>query len=149
MNSFKFLGQAGKELPGGLLTESLLCACAVLSIRRFVLSFFSRVQLCDPMGCSPSLSMGCSRQEYWSGLPHPPPGGLRHPGIKPVSLTSPALAGGFLTTNTTWEPAHYITESLKQAFEVVSVINPILHSQELSQRDKVHPVPTLDLVGQD
>ena len=27
MNSFKFLGQVGKEVPGGLLTESLLCAC--------------------------------------------------------------------------------------------------------------------------
>ena len=66
-----------------------------------------------------------------------------------MSLMSPALAGGFLTTNTNWEPTHYITESLKQAFEVLSVINPILHSQELSQKDKVHPVPALDLVSQD
>ena len=70
--------------------------------------------------------MGCSRQEYWSGLPRPPPGDLPDPGIEPVSLMSPALAGGFLTANTTWEPTHYIIESLKQAFEVVSVINPIL-----------------------
>ena len=50
-----------------------------------------------------TLSMGLSRQEYWSGLPCPPPGGLPHPGIKPASLTSPALAGRFFTTSATWE----------------------------------------------
>uniref|UniRef100_G3N0Q5 LY6/PLAUR domain containing 6 n=1 Tax=Bos taurus TaxID=9913 RepID=G3N0Q5_BOVIN len=38
------------------------------------------------------LSMGFSRQEYWSGLPCPPPGDLPDPGIEPESLTSPALA---------------------------------------------------------
>ena len=49
------------------------------------------------------LSMGFSRQEYWSGLPCPPPGYLYDPGIKPASFMSPALAGGFFTTSTTWE----------------------------------------------
>ena len=44
------------------------------------------------------LLMGFSRQEYWSGLPCPPPGDLPDPGIEPASLTSPALAGGFFTT---------------------------------------------------
>ena len=39
------------------------------------------------------LSMGFSRQEYWSGLPCPPPGDLPYPGIKPASLMSPTLAG--------------------------------------------------------
>ena len=34
--------------------------------------------------------MGFSRQEYWSGLPFPPPGDIPDPGIKPVSLASPA-----------------------------------------------------------
>ena len=48
-------------------------------------------------------SMGFLRQEYWSGLPFPTPGDLPDPGIKPVSLASPALAGGFFTTSTTWE----------------------------------------------
>ena len=43
------------------------------------------------------LSMGVSRQEYWSGLPCPPPGDLPGPGIEPVSLVAPALAGGFFT----------------------------------------------------
>ena len=41
------------------------------------------------------LSMEFSGQEYWNGLPLPPPGDLPNPGIKPVSLASPALAGGF------------------------------------------------------
>ena len=44
------------------------------------------------------LSVRFSRQEYWSGLPCSPPGDLPNPGIKPTSLTSPALAGGFFTT---------------------------------------------------
>ena len=38
------------------------------------------------------LSMGFSRQEYWSGLPCPPPGDPYNPAIEPMSLTSPALA---------------------------------------------------------
>ena len=42
--------------------------------------------------CRALLSMGFSRQEYWSGLPCLPPGDLPGPGIEPVSLTSPALA---------------------------------------------------------
>ena len=42
--------------------------------------------------------MGFPRQEYWSGLPFPTPGDLPHPGIKPVSLVSLALAGGVFTT---------------------------------------------------
>ena len=48
-------------------------------------------------------SMGFSRQEYWSGLPFPPPGDLPDPGIEPVSLASPSLSGRFFTTSTTWE----------------------------------------------
>ena len=43
------------------------------------------------------LSMEFSRQEYWSGLPFPPPGDLLNPGIKPEFFTSPALAGRFFT----------------------------------------------------
>ena len=46
--------------------------------------------------CQAPLSMGFSRQEYWSGLPFPPPGDPPHPGIKPVSLMSPALVAGSL-----------------------------------------------------
>ena len=49
------------------------------------------------------LSMGFSRQEYWSGFPYPPSEDLLDPGIKPTTLMSPALAGGFFTTSATWE----------------------------------------------
>ena len=48
-------------------------------------------------------SMGFSKQEYWGGLPCPPPGDLPDPGIESASLVSPALADGFFTTRTTWE----------------------------------------------
>ena len=54
-----------------------------------------------------SLSVGFSRQKYWSGLLDPSPGDLPDPGIKPVSLASPALAARFFTTSTTWE-AHSV-----------------------------------------
>ena len=45
-----------------------------------------------------TLSMEFSGQEYWSGLPCPPPRALPDPGIKPTSLAFPALADGFFTT---------------------------------------------------
>ena len=44
------------------------------------------------------LSMGFSRQEYWSGLPFPAPGDLPNLEMEPMSPVSPALAGGFFTT---------------------------------------------------
>ena len=44
------------------------------------------------------LSIGFSRQEYWSRLPFSPPEDHTDPGIKPMSLMSAALAGGFFTT---------------------------------------------------
>ena len=47
------------------------------------------------------LSMEFSREEYWTELPFPALGDLPDSGIEPISLASPALAGGFLTT--TWE----------------------------------------------
>ena len=50
------------------------------------------------------LSMGFSRQEYWSGLPFPPPGDLPDPGIKPVSLYVSWIADGFFTTEPPGKP---------------------------------------------
>ena len=44
------------------------------------------------------LSMGFSRQEYWSGLSFPAPGDLPKPGIEPLSPTSPALQADSLPT---------------------------------------------------
>ena len=48
--------------------------------------------------CQAPLSMGFSKQEYWSRLPFPSTGDLLNPGIKPGSPTSPALAGRFFMT---------------------------------------------------
>ena len=71
-----------------------------------VLSHFSRVwHLAAPwtQAHQVPLSMGFSRQEYWSGLLCPLPGDLFNPGIKPMSLMSPALAGMCLTNSAMWE----------------------------------------------
>ena len=69
-----------------------------------VLSHFSCVQLFTTLwtvAYQAPLSMGFPRQEYWSGLPCPPPGDLPDHGIK---TESPALAGGFFTYHcATWE----------------------------------------------
>ena len=72
----------------------------------YVISGFSCVQLFATLWTvshPAPLSMEFSMQEYWSGLPCPPPDDLPDPGIKPTSLMSPALAGGFFTASTTWE----------------------------------------------
>ena len=60
-------------------------------------------------------SMEFSRQEYWSGLPFPSPGDLPHPGIEPES---PALAGGFFTTESPGKP-------------LISLRGPLITSSEL------------------
>ena len=54
------------------------------------------------------LSMKISRQEYWSELPFPTPGSLTNPGIKPVFLVSPALAGKFFTTEPLGKPKYLL-----------------------------------------
>ena len=54
------------------------------------------------MDCSPPCAMEFSQHEYWSGLPCPPSGDLPDPGIKPVTFTSPVLAGEFFTTGATF-----------------------------------------------
>ena len=50
------------------------------------------------------LSMRFSNEAYWSGLLFPPPGDPPDPGIEPMSLTFPALAGGFFTTEIPGNP---------------------------------------------
>ena len=50
-----------------------------------------------------ALSVGFSRQEYWSGLSCPPPDDLPNLGMELRSPASPALSGRFFTTSATWE----------------------------------------------
>ena len=91
-------GSVGREPQpaGGPLT--LLLSRAALHAK----SLQSRLTLCDLMGCNQApLSMGFSRQEYWSGLPFPSPGDLSDPGIEP---RSPALQADSLPSETPGKP---------------------------------------------
>ena len=75
--------------------------------RACVLSHFSHVQLFSThwtVACQAPLSTGFSRQEYWWGLPCPPPGDLPSSGIEPTSLV---LAGGFFTAEPPGKPDSY------------------------------------------
>ena len=88
----------GREALRNTWTQNTWCC--------YVLSCFSRVQLFATqwtIACQASLSTEFSRQEHWSELLCPPPGGLPDPGIEPVSPKSPALAGKLFTTRATWE----------------------------------------------
>ena len=66
------------------------------------------------------LSMEFSRQEYWSGLPFPPRGDLPDPGIEAVLPVSPALAGGFFTTEPPGKPLVSLEEEGNGTHEEIS-----------------------------
>ena len=73
-----------------------------------MLSHVSRVQLFVTFwtgALQVPLFMGLPRQEYWSGMPCPPPGNLPNPGIEPMSLMSPAQAGD---TGADWGAGIYV-----------------------------------------
>ena len=73
-----------------------MCGCSVVSVASDSVTPWTAAH-------QGLLSMGFSRQEYWSELPYPPPGDLPDPGIEPASLMSPALVGGFFITSANWE----------------------------------------------
>ena len=75
-----------------------VCVCACVCVYAHLLSHVWLIATPRTVTCQAFLSMGFSRQEYWSGLAFPTPGDLPDPGIKLASLASPALAGGFFTT---------------------------------------------------
>ena len=75
------------------------------------------------VACQASLSMGFSRQEYWSGLLFPSPGDLPHSGIK---TTTPALAGRFFTTELPEKPETYPKVSLNVLNSKVRVFVAII-----------------------
>ena len=78
----------------------MLCVCSVTS------------DFATPptVACQAPLSMGFPRQGYWSMLPFPPPGDLPDTEIKPTSLASPALAGGFFPTAPPGKPSQKKTQ---------------------------------------
>ena len=100
----------GGQLEGTTQIQTLVKSDAIFSSRPSGLGGcvlpLSRVQLFGTpwtVARQAPLSMGFFKQEYWSGLPFPSPGDLPDLGIKPASFASPALAGRFFTTSTTWE----------------------------------------------
>ena len=71
--------------------------------------------------------MGFPRQEFWSGLPFPPPQDLPDPEIEPASPVAPALSGRlFFTTSATWKsiPLEYIPEKKLTTNSVNSLVAP-------------------------
>ena len=82
-----------------LLSYICMHACSVASVVSD--SATLRTQAPTPMV---PLSMGFSRQEYWSGLPCPPPGDLPNSGIKPTSPASPALQADSLPNEPLGKP---------------------------------------------
>ena len=101
----QFESQLGHSLPVTLSSHAT-SLCLRFCIYVCALSCFSCVWLfATPwtIASQALLSMGLSRQEYWSGLPCSPPGDLPDPGIETVVLTSCALAGGLFITSAAWE----------------------------------------------
>ena len=77
-----------------------------------------RLTLLSPLDCNQpgSSALGFPRQEYWRGLPLPPPGDLPNPGMEPGSRVSPSLAGGFFTWSATWEAPPVVYSSRPISF---------------------------------
>ena len=73
--------------------------------------------------------MKFSRQEYWSGLPFPIPRDLPDPGIEPLCLASPALAGRFFST----EPQGTYTVVMKHRITASYVSSLLGHSTVRAQ----------------
>ena len=70
---------------------------------------------CSPLGSSVH---GILQARILSGLPFPSPGDLLHPGMEPVSLKSPPLAGGFFTTSAAWEAMMFSRTGDKMTNEI-------------------------------
>ena len=86
-----------REKLDKLLKNYFCCTCVC------VCSLISNFLWPHGGACQVPLPMEFSRQEYQSRLPFPSPGNLPDPGIKPLFLASPAVAGGFFTTSATWD----------------------------------------------
>ena len=99
-----------------------------------MLSHFSHVQLFVTLWTvahQAPLPMGFSRQEYWSGLPYPPPVDLFDPEIELTSLMSPALSGGCFTMSASWEASNH------KGMRIVDHLRCLLRNLYASQESRV------------
>ena len=83
------IGELRSQMPRGATTKS---------IHLYMLSHIRLFATPWTVVHQAPLSMQFFKQEYWRGFPFPPSGGLPDSRIKPMSLVSPALTGGFFTT---------------------------------------------------
>ena len=87
--------------------DSFRSACSVMS---------DSLSTSQTVACQAALSMGFSRQEYWSGLPFPSSGNLPGPRIEFMSPASTALAGVFFTTEPPGKPLQSFMHTYMQGF---------------------------------
>ena len=100
------------------ISYNLCCAVLCLVAQSFP-------TLCEPVGlaCQVPLSMGFSRQQYWSGLPCLLPGNLANPESEPASPASPSLAGRFFTTEPPGKPVEWY-RAMFFSFSTIDILEP-------------------------
>ena len=122
-------GDSDTALTDSLLSEPLGKQVSI-GVHACILSCFSCVQhfvTLWTIAHQAPLSLGFSRQEYWSGLPFPSPGDLPNPGIEPTPLMSPTLAGIIFITSITLEAQKYIEVHI--SFQISVFISSDKYSQ--------------------
>ena len=130
------LDQPGQrqEMMWAKIQWNIVCLCSIAPVKS---GSFATLWAVAPQAL---LSMRFSRQENWSGLPSPPPGDVPNPGIKPMSLTSPALAGRFFTSSTAWEaPVEYYLATKRnkdRSFVEMGVDLEFVIQSEIGQKEK-------------
>ena len=133
---------------------SILCVCSVPQLC---------TTLCDPMDCShqAALSVGFSRQEYWSGLPFFPPGYRLRPGVEPMFPASPALQVDSLllmsSKEIVWKYQRYLKPTYSESILIIRFIRVCLrwwqnlphcnfHTYDLNQYIKVEKINKIVII---
>ena len=98
-----YFGQ--QNLIAGAYVRACMWVCVWVTQSLWSCPTLYKSMNCRTVDCQAPLSTGSSRQEYWSGLPCPPPGDLPNPRIKPPFLVSPALQAGSLLLSHWGSPA--------------------------------------------
>ena len=101
-----------------LILNACICACTFNHVWLFVTPWTVARQA--------PLSVGFSRQEYWSGMPFPPPGDIPDPGIEPEYPAFPSLEGMFFTSWATREALiHNAAAAAKSLQSCPTLCDPI------------------------